>query len=144
MCTELLKLVDKVSKIFPKIEAARPCCSLGIQALCSLNNALEKAKHHLQYCCDSSKLYLVCILYRFQIKKVDVIRISSTIMQTHTLPRIMFGLGSFVSGDWLSQYFVISLWALIFVYKGMNLFFLLKILLELSMLWKCYCRWAHH
>ncbi|PNT26710.1 hypothetical protein POPTR_007G023700v4 [Populus trichocarpa] len=58
MCTELLKLVDKVSKIFPKIEAARPCCSLGIQALCSLNNALEKAKHHLQYCCDSSKLYL--------------------------------------------------------------------------------------
>ncbi|CAK7339585.1 unnamed protein product [Dovyalis caffra] len=58
ICTELLKLVDRVSKIFPEIEAARPRCSSGIQALCLLNNALEKAKQHLQYCCESSKLYL--------------------------------------------------------------------------------------
>ncbi|KAG6773922.1 hypothetical protein POTOM_021266 [Populus tomentosa] len=59
MCTELMKLVDRVSKKFPEIEAARPRCSSGIQALGLLNKALEKARQHLQYCCDSSKLYLV-------------------------------------------------------------------------------------
>ncbi|XP_061972724.1 U-box domain-containing protein 5-like isoform X2 [Populus nigra] len=58
MCTELMKLVDRVSKKFPEIEAARPRCSSGIQALSLLNKALEKARQHLEYCCDSSKLYL--------------------------------------------------------------------------------------
>ncbi|KAK8652941.1 hypothetical protein V6N13_126962 [Hibiscus sabdariffa] len=33
-------------------------CSLGIKALCSLNNAIEKAKLLLQYCSESSKLYM--------------------------------------------------------------------------------------
>ncbi|KAJ6678639.1 U BOX DOMAIN-CONTAINING [Salix viminalis] len=59
MCTELLKLVYKVSKIFPEIEAARPRCSSGIQALSLLHETLEKAKRHLRCCCESSKLYLV-------------------------------------------------------------------------------------
>uniref|UniRef100_A0A5B6ZAN0 RING-type E3 ubiquitin transferase n=1 Tax=Davidia involucrata TaxID=16924 RepID=A0A5B6ZAN0_DAVIN len=58
MCTELLKLVDRISKIFPEIEAARPRCSSGIQALCLLNSAIDKAKSLLQHCSESSKLYL--------------------------------------------------------------------------------------
>lgn len=58
MCTELMKLVDRIIEIFPDLEAARPRCSLGIQSLCSLNSALEKAKLLLQHCRESSKLYL--------------------------------------------------------------------------------------
>ncbi|KAK3017153.1 hypothetical protein RJ639_007828 [Escallonia herrerae] len=58
MCTELMKLVDRVGKIFPDIEAARPRCSSGIQALCLLNGGMEKAKLLIQYCSESSKLYL--------------------------------------------------------------------------------------
>ncbi|KAK8710401.1 hypothetical protein V6N13_145725 [Hibiscus sabdariffa] len=58
MCTELGKLVDRIKQIFPKIEAARPRCSSGIKALCSLNSAIDKAKLLLQYCSESSKLYL--------------------------------------------------------------------------------------
>ncbi|GMI86402.1 hypothetical protein like AT4G36550 [Hibiscus trionum] len=58
MFTELRKFVDRILMIFPEIEAARPGCSMGIKALCSLNNAIEKAKLLLQYCSESSKLYL--------------------------------------------------------------------------------------
>ncbi|GMI76947.1 hypothetical protein like AT4G36550 [Hibiscus trionum] len=58
MFTELRKLVDRIIQIFPKIEAARPRCSSGIKALCSLNSAIDKAKLLLQYCSESSKLYL--------------------------------------------------------------------------------------
>ncbi|XWS45428.1 hypothetical protein CRYUN_Cryun15aG0136100 [Craigia yunnanensis] len=58
MCTELRKFVDRIIRIFPEIEAARPRCSSGIKALSSLNGAIEKAKLLLQYCSESSKLYL--------------------------------------------------------------------------------------
>ncbi|KAE8709520.1 U-box domain-containing protein 5-like isoform X3 [Hibiscus syriacus] len=58
MCMELRNFVDRFLRIFPEIEAARPRCSSGIKALCSLNNAIEKAKLLLQYCSESSKLYL--------------------------------------------------------------------------------------
>ncbi|XP_057966728.1 U-box domain-containing protein 5-like isoform X1 [Malania oleifera] len=58
MCTELRKLLDRISKIFPEIEAARPRCPSGIQALCSLHHAFERAKSILHYCSESSKLYL--------------------------------------------------------------------------------------
>lgn len=58
MCSELMRLVDEVVNIFPEIEAARPRCSSGLQALCSLNIAIEKAKLLLLYCSESSKLYL--------------------------------------------------------------------------------------
>ena len=68
MCSELAKLVDRISNIFPEIEAARPRCSSGIQALCLLSKAIEKAKSLLQYCSESSKLYLVCIFGWFRIK----------------------------------------------------------------------------
>lgn len=60
MCLELKKLVDRVMRIFPDIENARPGCSSGIQTLCLLHKALDKAKLLLQYCSESSKLYMVC------------------------------------------------------------------------------------
>ncbi|TKY55830.1 U-box domain-containing protein 5 [Spatholobus suberectus] len=58
MCTELRKLVDRILRIFPRIEAARPRSTLGIEALCLLNKAVDKAKQLLLYCSESSKLYL--------------------------------------------------------------------------------------
>lgn len=58
MCTELMKLVDRVSEILPEIEAARPGSPEGRQALCNLNDGKMKAELLLQYCRDSSKLYL--------------------------------------------------------------------------------------
>ncbi|KAF2290741.1 hypothetical protein GH714_015278 [Hevea brasiliensis] len=59
ICTELMKLVDRIGRVFPEIEAARPRCASGIQALCLLNGTIEKARQILRYCCESSKLYLV-------------------------------------------------------------------------------------
>ncbi|KAL0396007.1 UNVERIFIED_CONTAM: U-box domain-containing protein 5 [Sesamum calycinum] len=58
MCSELLKVVVRVSKVFPEIEAARPRCSSGLEALCLLNNGIAKAKSLLQHCSESSVLYL--------------------------------------------------------------------------------------
>ncbi|WZZ10076.1 hypothetical protein YC2023_095997 [Brassica napus] len=58
MCLALKNIVDRVMKIFPEIEAARPGSTTGIQTLCLLNKALEKAKLLLQYCSESSKLYM--------------------------------------------------------------------------------------
>uniref|UniRef100_A0A0D3DI04 U-box domain-containing protein n=1 Tax=Brassica oleracea var. oleracea TaxID=109376 RepID=A0A0D3DI04_BRAOL len=58
MCLELKNLVDRVMSIFPDIEDARPGSSSGIQTLCLLNKALEKAKLLLRYCSESSKLYM--------------------------------------------------------------------------------------
>lgn len=59
MCKELIKSVDKITQIFPAIESAQPRCRSGIDALCSLNIALEKAELLIQHCTESSKLYLV-------------------------------------------------------------------------------------
>jgi hypothetical protein len=69
MCLELKKFINRISEIFPAIEAARPRCASGIQALCSLNLAMDKAKLFVQHCSESSKLYLVRILliYNFHI-----------------------------------------------------------------------------
>lgn len=58
ICTELKKLVDRISRILPSIEAARPPSSSGIQSLCLLTSAIDKAKQLLQQCSESSKLYL--------------------------------------------------------------------------------------
>jgi hypothetical protein len=60
MCRELLELVNRISKILPAIEAARPQGSSGRKALCLLTEAIEKAKQFLKSCTESSKLYLVC------------------------------------------------------------------------------------
>lgn len=58
MCKKLSVIYCKVLGIFPILEAARPRSTSGIQALCSLHVALEKAKNILQHCCSCSKLYL--------------------------------------------------------------------------------------
>ncbi|WOK96600.1 U-box domain-containing protein 45-like isoform X1 [Canna indica] len=66
----LHSIVCKVLEVFPFIEAARPRSKSGIQALCSLHVALDKAKSLLQHCSDCSKLYLVItgdsILIKFE------------------------------------------------------------------------------
>ncbi|XP_047336013.1 U-box domain-containing protein 7-like [Impatiens glandulifera] len=53
-----IELVGKTITLFPRIEASRPGCSPGRQALCSLRTAIDNAKSLLQYCAESSKLYL--------------------------------------------------------------------------------------
>ncbi|XP_006845220.2 U-box domain-containing protein 45 [Amborella trichopoda] len=58
MCKKLSEFVCKVMAIFPALEASRPRCKSGLQALCSLHVALEKSKNLLQHCSDCSKLYL--------------------------------------------------------------------------------------
>ncbi|KAI9126078.1 hypothetical protein K1719_003496 [Acacia pycnantha] len=58
MCKALSTMYCKVSSIFPSLEAARPRSKAGIEALCSLHVALEKAKNVLQHCSECSKLYL--------------------------------------------------------------------------------------
>ncbi|KAL9998177.1 putative U box domain, armadillo-like helical, Zinc finger, RING/FYVE/PHD-type [Helianthus debilis subsp. tardiflorus] len=58
MCSLLSLIYAKVLTVFPDLEAARPRSTTGIQALCSLHIALEKAKTLLQHCAECSKLYL--------------------------------------------------------------------------------------
>ncbi|XP_042441116.1 U-box domain-containing protein 5-like [Zingiber officinale] len=58
ICSELTKILDKIHLLLPAIESTRPGYNSGIQVLCSLNNQIEKAKLLLQYCAESSKLYL--------------------------------------------------------------------------------------
>ncbi|EEF47498.1 ubiquitin-protein ligase, putative [Ricinus communis] len=58
MCKALSATYCKILSIFPSLEAARPRSKSGIQALCSLHIALEKAKNILQHCSECSKLYL--------------------------------------------------------------------------------------
>lgn len=58
MCSVLSGIVCKILEIFPVLEAARPGSRSGIQALCAVHVALEKAKNLLQHCSDCSKLYL--------------------------------------------------------------------------------------
>ncbi|KAK4265027.1 hypothetical protein QN277_026132 [Acacia crassicarpa] len=58
MCKALSTMYCKVLSIFPSLEAARPRSKAGIEALCSLHVAQEKAKNVLQHCSECSKLYL--------------------------------------------------------------------------------------
>ncbi|KAH7524101.1 U-box domain-containing protein 5 isoform X1 [Ziziphus jujuba] len=58
ICLELKKFIVRISQIFPGIESARPGCKPGIQALCLLHDAMDKAKSIIQECSESSKLYL--------------------------------------------------------------------------------------
>ncbi|KAL9241647.1 hypothetical protein vseg_015734 [Gypsophila vaccaria] len=60
ICKALQKLAERVSCIIPEIEAARPGYSQGMQALCLLQKANDRAKELIQNC-DSSKLYLAVI-----------------------------------------------------------------------------------
>ncbi|XP_061338712.1 U-box domain-containing protein 45-like isoform X2 [Gastrolobium bilobum] len=58
MCKGLSAIYCKIFSLFPSLEAARPRSKSGIQALCSLHVALEKAKNVLRHCSECSKLYL--------------------------------------------------------------------------------------
>ncbi|KAF3627223.1 putative tubby-like F-box protein 5-like isoform 1 [Capsicum annuum] len=58
MCMELFQFVTRVSVLLPEIEAARPGCSSGREALCRLNIEIDKANKLRQHCSESSKLYL--------------------------------------------------------------------------------------
>ncbi|KAJ6845373.1 U-box domain-containing protein 45-like [Iris pallida] len=70
MCKVLYLIVHKVLEIFPFIEASRPRSKSGIQALCSLHVALDRAKTLLKHCSECSKLYLAItgdsILMKFE------------------------------------------------------------------------------
>jgi hypothetical protein len=66
--------VSKLVAIFPFIEASRPRSKSGIQALCSLHVALDKAKGLLQHCADCSRLYLVSLCYQHPHKVLQKIR----------------------------------------------------------------------
>ncbi|KAL1186464.1 hypothetical protein V6Z11_A01G179600 [Gossypium hirsutum] len=76
MYKKLSAIYCKVSSIFPSLEAARPGSKSGIQALCSLHIALEKAKN-VQHCSTCSKLYLAItgdsVLLKFQRAKCALI-----------------------------------------------------------------------
>ncbi|XVF73757.1 hypothetical protein PTKIN_Ptkin13bG0007800 [Pterospermum kingtungense] len=70
MCLELKKLVDSILPMFPALESARPRCTSGIKALCSLQSTMDKAKLLILHCSESSKLYLAItaevVLLRFE------------------------------------------------------------------------------
>ncbi|KAK8691560.1 hypothetical protein V6N13_075066 [Hibiscus sabdariffa] len=77
MCKTLSAIYCKISLIFPSLESARPRSKSGIQALCSLHIALEKAKNILQHCSTCSKLYLAItgdsVLSKFEKAKYALI-----------------------------------------------------------------------
>ncbi|XP_047324829.1 U-box domain-containing protein 5-like [Impatiens glandulifera] len=58
MCLKLKKFIDDTSNIFANMESALPKCKSGIEALCSLQSLIERAKLLILYCSESSKLYL--------------------------------------------------------------------------------------
>ncbi|XP_010254799.1 PREDICTED: U-box domain-containing protein 5-like isoform X1 [Nelumbo nucifera] len=83
MCMELMKSVDQILWIFPYIESSRPRCTSGIEALCSINGAIEKAKLLIQYCTEASKLYLAIrgetMVARFERVRDELVRSLSQI-----------------------------------------------------------------
>ncbi|KAG6486754.1 hypothetical protein ZIOFF_055333 [Zingiber officinale] len=58
MCKQLSAIVYDILKIFPSVEEAKPRSKSGIQALCSLHVAIDKARNILRHCSECSKLYL--------------------------------------------------------------------------------------
>ncbi|KAE8100253.1 hypothetical protein FH972_018169 [Carpinus fangiana] len=68
MCLELKKFIDRITEIFSSIESARPRCKTGIQALCSLQDTMDKAKALIQLCSESSKLYLAITAERIVLR----------------------------------------------------------------------------
>ncbi|KAJ6306457.1 hypothetical protein OIU78_021719 [Salix suchowensis] len=73
MCLELKSFVDRISQIYPAIESARPRCTSGVLSLCSLGLNMDKSEQIIQYCANSSKLYLAITAkkIRLQCKKIQ-------------------------------------------------------------------------
>ncbi|XP_039027063.1 U-box domain-containing protein 7-like [Hibiscus syriacus] len=67
MCSELKKLIDSVSYMFSALEAARPRCTPGVRALCTLQSAMDKANLLIQHCSESSKFDLVLLKFYFSV-----------------------------------------------------------------------------
>ncbi|GMN35545.1 hypothetical protein TIFTF001_005366 [Ficus carica] len=58
ICIVLIRFLNRIAQISSAIESARPQCTSGIPALCSLQVSMDKAKSIIKYCSESSKLYL--------------------------------------------------------------------------------------
>ncbi|CAH9105676.1 unnamed protein product [Cuscuta europaea] len=54
MCTTLINIVSKASRILAAIESTRPRCTSGMESLCSLNKAIEELKSIINQCTQSS------------------------------------------------------------------------------------------
>ena len=59
ICDKLSILLQKIKDFFPVLEEFRPQKS-GMQALCELHVAVDKAGNFLHQIMNSSKIYLVC------------------------------------------------------------------------------------
>lgn len=72
MCFELKEMIECIVSMVATIESARPRSSAGVQALCLLHDAVDKAKMLIQHCSESSKLYLVCTFLQLYCQVVQV------------------------------------------------------------------------
>lgn len=62
MCATLAALVNRMHAIGPSLDSERSRFrKAGIQALTTLQFAVDKARSLLQYCADCSKLYMVYV-----------------------------------------------------------------------------------
>jgi hypothetical protein len=63
LCGKLAVFVKRLQGLGPALDVERTWFQKsGVQALCALQLALDKARSLLQYCADSSKLYLVAFI----------------------------------------------------------------------------------
>jgi hypothetical protein len=66
LCGKLAVFVKRLQGLGPALDVERTWFQKsGVQALCALQLALDKARSLLQYCADSSKLYLVAFITVF-------------------------------------------------------------------------------
>jgi hypothetical protein len=74
LCKQLHTAVVEVLDAIPALETTAPRKSSELLALSCLTISVEKAKNLLQYCSESSKLYLV---YNFEICVFDICSLRS-------------------------------------------------------------------
>ncbi|KAG2411303.1 hypothetical protein I3760_Q013100 [Carya illinoinensis] len=110
MCLELKKFIDRISEILPAIESAPPRCTSGIQALCTLKIAMDKANLLIQHCSESSKLYLAITTERIvsrceRIRKPWVVSLSQI---QNMVPLLLAGKISGIARDLRSTKFPVA------------------------------------
>ncbi|XP_031476554.1 U-box domain-containing protein 7-like [Nymphaea colorata] len=96
MCGELKRIVDRVILVLPRLESARPGFMSGIQSLCSLNLEIEKAKSLIQYCSESSKLYMAITGESIK-RRCEIIRMSLCRHLVQVQNMVPIGLASQIS-----------------------------------------------
>ncbi|KAG7943970.1 hypothetical protein I3843_15G073300 [Carya illinoinensis] len=101
MCLELKKFIDRISEILPAIESARPRCTSGIQALCTLKIAMDKAKLLIQHCSESSKLFLAITTERIvsRCEKIQKTLVVSLSQIQNMVPLLLAGKISGIARD---------------------------------------------